>query len=130
MTTSFTESFGTIADPRVERTKKHTLLDIIALGILGVMAGAQGYEEIEDFGKAHEDWLKKYLNLEKGIPSHDTISRLFERLEPQAFQKAFLAWVVSIKELFTETIVPIDGKTLRGSHQSSGYRRLKRIFIS
>lgn len=119
MNTAFEENFGALKDPRIDRTKKHALLDIMALGILGVMAGAQGYEEIEDFGKAHESWLKQYLKLENGIPSHDTISRLFERLNHQAFQKAFLGWVGCLKELFKETIIPIDGKTLRGSHQAS-----------
>lgn len=97
---SFEASFGVLKGPRIDRTKKHALLDIMALGILGVMAGSQGYEEIEDFGKAHEPWLKRYLKLENGIPSHDTISRLFEHLHPQAFQKAFLDWVCHLKELF------------------------------
>jgi predicted transposase YbfD/YdcC len=119
MTSEFKESFGEIRDPRVERTKLHSFLDILALGILGVMAGAQGFEEIEDFGKTHEKWLKGYLILKNGIPSHDTINRVFQSLNHQAFQKAFLTWIKKIRKLFSETIVPIDGKTLRGSHQKS-----------
>jgi predicted transposase YbfD/YdcC len=119
MTNEFKESFGEIRDPRVERTKLHSFLDILALGILGVMAGAQGFEEIEDFGKTHEKWLKGYLILKNGIPSHDTINRVFQSLNHQAFQKAFLTWIKKIRKLFSETIVPIDGKTLRGSHQKS-----------
>jgi predicted transposase YbfD/YdcC len=119
MNNQFKESFGNIEDPRVDRTKLHNLLDIIALGILGAMAGAQGFEEIEDFGKTHEEWLRKSLVLENGIPSHDTISRVFGSLNHMAFQEAFLSWIKQIKTLLPENVVPIDGKTLRGSHQRS-----------
>src|SRR5689334_720734 len=111
MNTEFKEIFGKIEDPRVDRTKLHNLLDIIALGILGVMAGAQGFEEIEDFGIAHEEWLRNYLELKNGIPSHDTISRVFQSLNHQTFQKSFLTWIQTIKNLLPETVVPIDGKT-------------------
>lgn len=107
----FRESFGGVKDPRIERSKKHDLLDIIALAIMGIMAGAQGFEEIEDFGNSHKSWLQNYLVLENGIPSHDTINRVFQSLDPQAFQKSFLNWVNKIKKLFPETVVPIDGKT-------------------
>jgi hypothetical protein len=119
MNNEFRKIFGDIEDPRVDRTKLHHFLDIITLGILGVMAGAQGFEEIEDFRKTHEAWLKQYLTLENGIPSHDTINRVYQALNPQVFQKAFLNWITKIKQLFPETVVPIDGKTLRGSHQWS-----------
>lgn len=119
MNAEFKEIFRGIEDPRLDRTKLHKLLDIIALGILGVMAGAQSFEEIEDFGYAHEEWLKNYLELENGIPSHDTINRVFQSLNPQEFQKTFLNWLRIIKPLLPETIVPIDGKTLRGSHERS-----------
>jgi predicted transposase YbfD/YdcC len=119
MNTKFKEIFGSLEDPRVDRTKLHSLLDIIALGILGVMAGAQGFEEIEDFGIAHEEWLRNYLELKNGIPSHDTISRVFQSLNHQTFQKSFLTWIQTIKNLLPETVVPIDGKTLRGSHERS-----------
>src|SRR3990167_2913774 len=115
----FHEIFGEIEDPRIERTKLHKLLDIIGLGILGIMAGAQSFEEIEDFGTNHEKWLRDYLELPNGIPSHDTINRVFQHLNPQAFQKACLEWIQTIKPLLPETIVPIDGKTLRGSHERS-----------
>src|SRR5436190_13377529 len=119
MNSKFKEIFGEIEDPRIDRTKLHKLLGIIALGILGTMAGAQSFEEIEDFGNAHEEWLKNYLELENGIPSHDTINRVFQSLNPQVFQKTFLLWIETIKTLLPETIVPIDGKTLRGSHERS-----------
>ena len=76
----FIECFGDLVDPRVERTKKHMLLDILGLGICGVLSGAEGWEEIEDFGKEHESWFKKFLLLPHGIPSHDTISRVFSKV--------------------------------------------------
>lgn len=119
MTNEFKEVFGVIEDPRVDRTKLHDLLDIIAIGILGVMAGAQGFEEIEDFGKTHESWLRQCLVLENGIPSHDTLNRVFQSLNPEVFQQSFLNWIKKIKKLLPDDVVPIDGKTLRGSHQRS-----------
>jgi len=127
MNKAFVESFGMLEDPRVERTKKHALLDIIAIAMIGIMAGAQSFEEIEDFGLMHEEWLKQYLQLGNGIPSHDTINRVCQSLKPESFQKAFLEWVQSIRTLLPEGVVAIDGKTLRGSHQRS--RGLKGFHI-
>jgi predicted transposase YbfD/YdcC len=119
MNKSFEETFGKIRDPRVERTKLHELLDIIALSIMGIMAGAQNFEEIEDFGCTHEAWLRRYLKLKNGIPSHDTINRVFQIINPQEFHTAFLEWLTRIKPMLPETVIPIDGKTLCGSHQRS-----------
>ena len=119
MNSSFQESFRFLKDHRVERTKKHAFLDIIALGILGLMAGVQSFEEVEDFGNLHREWLKRYLQLDNGIPSHDTLNRVFQNLDPKAFQKAFFSWIKTLKTLLPEKIVPIDGKTLRGSFQPS-----------
>ncbi len=101
MNKAFVESFGTLEDPRVERTRKHGLLDIIAIGIIGIMAGAQSFEEIEDFGLTHEEWLKQYLQLENGIPSHDTINRVCQSLKPESFQKAFYRMGASYKDVVT-----------------------------
>ncbi len=117
MNESFAECFGEIEDPRIERTKKHKLLDIIALAILGVMAGAQSFEEIEDFGAIHEIWLKRYLELANGIPSHDTINRVCQNLCPKSFEQAFLNWLKETRALLPEGVVAIDGKTLCGSHE-------------
>jgi predicted transposase YbfD/YdcC len=119
MNNLFQDIFGNIKDPRVERTKLHNLLDIIALSIMGILAGAQSFEEIEDFGCAHEAWLKNYLELKNGIPSHDTMNRVFQLCCPEEMHQAFLTWLKSIKPLMPESIIPIDGKTLCGSHQRS-----------
>lgn len=113
----FIECFGELADPRVERTKKHMLLDIIGLSICGVLSGAEGWEEIEDFGKEHEAWFKQFLLLPNGIPSHDTISRVFSALDPQGLQAGCIKWLKRISCLLSEDIIAIDGKSLRGSKQ-------------
>jgi predicted transposase YbfD/YdcC len=115
MDSIFIECFGSLKDPRVERTKKHLLLDIITLALCGVIAGAQSWEEIEDFGNAHQDWLSSFLELPNGIPSHDTISRVFSVLEPKTIQECSINWLKRLKSLIPETVIPIDGKTLRRS---------------
>ena len=111
----FIECFGELADPRVERTKKHMLLDIIGLSICGVLSGAEGWEEIEDFGKEHEAWFKQFLLLPHGIPSHDTISRVFSALDPKGLQASCIKWLKRISCLLSEDIIAVDGKSLRGS---------------
>jgi len=115
----FIESFNSLEDPRVERTKKHLLLDIIALSLLAPMSGAQCYTEIELFGDIHNDWLKQYLELPNGIPSHDTISRVMSTINPKQFNECFMNWISQIKELLSENVIAIDGKTICGSHQRS-----------
>jgi predicted transposase YbfD/YdcC len=117
MKETFVDIFGSLEDPRVERTKKHQLIDVIGLAILSVIAGAQSFSEIEDFGHTHHDWFKNYFSLENGIPSHDTFERVFSRLEPDAFQKAWLSWIKEVKALLPEHVIAIDGKTMCGSHQ-------------
>jgi hypothetical protein len=88
------------------------LLDIIILAICGVICGAEGWVEIEGFGKAKEMWLKELLELPNGIPSHDTFGRVFARLDPKQFEASFFAWVQSLNERITG-VIAIDGKTLR-----------------
>jgi len=119
MNSVFVECFGKIYDPRIHRSRKHLLLDIIALTLFAVMAGAQTFNEIEDFGQIHEEWLKKYLELPNGIPSHDTINRFFCLLDPEILQKHFLDWIMKIKGYVAENVIAIDGKTMKGSHQNS-----------
>lgn len=115
-TARITDYFGGIHDPRIERTKQHRLLDIIAIAICAVIAGADGWTDVEQFGKAKTKWFKSFLALPNGIPSHDTFGRVFARLDPHEFQQAFLAWVQAINELTQGQIVAVDGKTLRRSH--------------
>jgi hypothetical protein len=85
--------FSQVEDPRVERTKRHRLRDIIILAICGVICGAEGWVEIEEFGKAKEAWFTALLRLPHGIPSHDTFGRVFAHLDPRQFEASFLDWV-------------------------------------
>jgi predicted transposase YbfD/YdcC len=108
--------FEVIEDPRIERTRQHALVDIICLSICAVIAGAEGWEDIEEFGRQKEAWLRRHLRLENGIPSHDTISRVFRALKPQAFETAFREWVAVLAQRLGFAQIAIDGKTLRRSH--------------
>jgi predicted transposase YbfD/YdcC len=110
------EHFAGLSDPRMERTKEHSLLDIIAIAICAVICGAEGWTDIEAFGRAKEAWLKQYLALPNGIPSHDTFGRVFARLDPEEFEACFLAWVQAVFRLSAGQVIAIDGKTLRRSH--------------
>jgi hypothetical protein len=104
-----------LTDPRIDRSRLHELFDIIAIAICAVVAGADSWDDIEDFGRTKLDWLKTFLGLPNGIPSHDTFRRLFERLDPEEFQRGFLGWVEALHEATERQVVAIDGKTLRRS---------------
>lgn len=110
------ECFAEIADPRMERTRRHLLSDILTLAVLAVIAGAEGWEDIEEFGHSKYDWLKRYLALPAGIPSHDTISRVFRALKPAEFNAALTQWIQGLHEQLGFKHLAIDGKTLRRSH--------------
>jgi predicted transposase YbfD/YdcC len=109
------EHFSKVSDPRVERTKEHKLIDIIAIAICAVICGAEGWVDIELFGKSKLPWLKTFLELPNGIPSHDTFGRVFARIDAEQFQLAFYEWVWAVNDLIQGQIINIDGKQLRGS---------------
>ena len=110
------EHFAKVPDPRINRTKKHNLLDIIIMAICAVICGADSWVEIAIFGKSKKEWLKTFLELPNGIPSHDTLGRVFARIDPEAFQASFKEWVQAIVELTGGQVIAIDGKQLRRSH--------------
>lgn len=110
-----TEHFSTLEDPRIDRTRRHDLMDIIVLAICAVICGADGWDDIEEFGEIKYDWLKTFLLLPNGIPSADTIRRVFSAVDPEAFQRCFMSWVQSLAVELGGTVVAIDGKTLRRS---------------
>jgi predicted transposase YbfD/YdcC len=114
--------FEVIEDPRVERTKQHQLVDIILIAILGVVCGAEGWVEIASFGNTKEAWLKTFLDLPNGIPSHDTFGRVFARIDPKQFEECFLNWVRGVTEKITG-VIAIDGKTLRRSHDAANGKK-------
>lgn len=107
--------FSNLEDPRIERTKQHLLVDIVAIAILAVLSGASGWVAIETYAQAKQEWLKQFLALPNGIPSHDTIARVFARLDPVRFEQCFHQWVESITQAIGTQVIPIDGKTLRQS---------------
>jgi predicted transposase YbfD/YdcC len=112
------EHFSKVQDPRIERSKEHKLIDIISIAICAVICGAEGWVDIENFGKSKLAWLKTFLELPNGIPSHDTFGRVFSLIVPEEFQESFHSWVQSIHELTNGQVVAIDGKQLRGSKDS------------
>src|SRR5580765_6039488 len=110
------EHFAELEDPRVERTKRHPLLSIVALALCGVIVGAESWDEIEEFGKAKAAWFRHVLDLPHGIPSHDTFNRVFAALDPQQFRACFAAWMQSVAQVLPTDVIALDGKTLRRSH--------------
>jgi len=112
---SIVNYFSVLEDPRIERNKKHSLIDIIVLTVCAVVCGAETWEDIEDYGEPRIEWLRRFLALENGIPSHDTIRRLFIRLEPEALQECFTKWAEAVRDETAGDVVAIDGKTLRRS---------------
>lgn len=116
---SLLSHFGTLEDPRVSYLVEHRLLDIIGLTICAVICGADSWVEIEAYGHSKADWLKGFLALPNGIPSHDTIGRLFSMLDPGELQGCFIRWIESIAELSAGEVVAIDGKCVRRSYDNS-----------
>jgi len=115
-------AFADLPDPRVERTKRHQLLDIITIAVCAVISGADSWIDVEQYGLARQDWLASFLDLPNGIPSHDTFGRVFARIDPLAFEACFLGWVQGlIPELVGQTVA-IDGKVARRSHDRAAGR--------
>lgn len=117
---SVLKHFQHLQDPRVARTKDHSLQAILTIAILAVLSGADGFVAIETYGKAKQAWLETFLDLPHGIPSHDTFGRVFGMLEPQELQNSFLGWVSSITEKLGLEVIHIDGKTAKGSYDREG----------
>jgi predicted transposase YbfD/YdcC len=109
------EHFSKVNDPRKDRTKDHKLIDIIVISICAVICGAEGWVDVELFGKSKLHWLKTFLELPNGIPSHDTFGRVFSMIDAQQFQRAFYEWVLAVNEIVQGQIINIDGKCLCGS---------------
>lgn len=111
--------FSTVDDPRTGNRTTHNLLDIIGLTIIGVLCGADDFTAIEAFGKTRLEWLRQFLPLQDGIPSHDTLGRCFGIMDPQQVEQGFASWVTSLAQLTGGQVIAIDGKRLRGSHNAA-----------
>jgi len=107
--------FRRLKDPRINRHKKHQLLDIVIVAMCAVICGAEDWQQIATFGRERRDWLGRFLGLTNGIPSHDTFERVFDRIDPRAFHQGFQNWVAALAEKLEIKHIAIDGKTLRGS---------------
>lgn len=115
--------FKSLEEPRIDRCKLHSFEDILFLTIAAVISGADNFVEIEEFGNNKKDWLQRFLKLENGIPSHDTIGKLFARLEAKSFEKCFIEWMQSLVTLTQGQVIAIDGKTLRGSSSATNGKK-------
>jgi predicted transposase YbfD/YdcC len=109
------DHLATVPDPRKIRGQRHVLLDIILIAILGTLSSVDDWEGIEEFAKDQEAWLRTFLELPHGIPSHDTFNRVFRMLDPRSFADAFLDWVKGVRAKMPGDVVALDGKTLRSS---------------
>jgi len=113
--TAIARHFANLADPRVSRTKEHDLVDIITIAICAFICGAEGWTDVEEFGRDKQPWLGTFLRLPNGIPSHDTFGRVFAMLSGREFAQCFTDWVKDLCEDLAGEVVSIDGKTLRRS---------------
>jgi predicted transposase YbfD/YdcC len=113
--TSVAQHFGGLNDPRRDKGRLHNLCDMIAIALCAVICGAESWEDVGEYARQKESWLKTFLRLSNGIPSHDTFNRVFRLLKPSAFQACFARWMQGLVEATEGRIVAIDGKTLRHS---------------
>ena len=119
LTELFTPYFDNLTDPRIDRSKRHSLLNLIAIALCATLGGANGWADIERFGQAKIDFFRDFLDLPQGIPSHDTFGRVFARLDPTILLEAIRSWLAALQRTVDRELVAIDGKTLRGSYDSA-----------
>ena len=108
--------FEHLDDPRADANRRHELKDIVIIAILAIISGANNWVQIADFGESKEEWLKTFLILPNGTPSHDTFNRVFSRLDPDQFKAGFISWVKSISKIASGEVIAIDGKQNRRTH--------------
>lgn len=116
---AFLEFLRIIPDPRVERCKKYSLESILFIALTGMLCGADSFIEIADVADANQEWLKKYIDLPSGIPSHDTICRVFSLIDKNKFCECFADWTQSIRKKQSDDVIAIDGKSLCGAYGES-----------
>ena len=112
---SLSKYFENLTDPRAEHSIDHLLIDMVIITICAVICGANNWVEIENYGHAKKDWLETFLELPHGIPSHDTLMRLFARLKPKQLQQCFLSWIEAVTQITKGQVIAIDGKSIRSA---------------
>lgn len=117
------DHFATLPDPRIARHRWHKLSDILVIAVCAVLCGAESFPAIEDFGHEREEWLRQFLELPEGIPSHDTFNRVFRLLDSVQFQACFLSWMQVVAAATAGEVVAIDGKALRRSFDKGSAKR-------
>jgi predicted transposase YbfD/YdcC len=122
---SFQDHFASLTDPRSFHApnQRHALLDILVIAVCAVICGAEGWEDIEEYGKAQADWFAEFLDLPNGIPGHDTFRRVLSRLDPDELSEYFVSWTTALSDLSGGEIVAIDGKTLRHSFDRAASKK-------
>lgn len=113
------DCFQPLSDPRLARRKLHKLIDIVVIGLATLISGGEGFADMAAFGQAKRAQLTEFLELKNGIPSHDTFGRVFALLDPRQFEQCLGRWIKQKIRLAPGEVIPIDGKTLRGSHDRS-----------
>jgi predicted transposase YbfD/YdcC len=125
---SIDRHFGQIEDPRMQRTMVHHLIDIVVIALFAVITGADSWLGVEAYRQAKEEWLKQFLSLANGIPSHDTFGRVFARLDPEKLETEFRNWVKTIAGELTAQVIAIDRKASRGSYdRGDGVKELQLV---
>jgi len=119
MPTSIVEHFGDLGDARRPQGTRHRLLDIVIIAICAVICGADSWEDVQAFGEAKERWLRTFLELPHGIPSHDAFGRVFALLAPEQFEACFRSWIAAVFEQTRGQVLALDGKTVRGSRDGA-----------
>jgi predicted transposase YbfD/YdcC len=114
------DHFRGLLDPRMKRTRRHELIDILVIAICTLLCGGEGFNDMADFGLAKAEWFRTFLALPSGIPTHDTFNRVLSALDPARFLDCFLAWTQSLRHVVGEEIVAMDGKALRRAIQTGG----------
>jgi len=112
---SFERHFQDLADPRIERARKHPLINIIFMAVCGVLSGSDSIAGIHEFAVDRRNWFARYLDLSQGVPCEDTFARVLARIDPAAFEKCLLSWIEAVHQATDHRLIAIDGKTLRGS---------------
>jgi len=116
----FLDVFGQLDDPRIDRKKLHPMPEILLLTLCAVICGAESWDDIETFGQAKVEFLRRYLPYDHGIPSDDTLRRFFRAIDPMQFQRLFIEWIRAwLHPEVADKVVAIDGKTLRGSRDGT-----------